>query len=827
MTHSERKKETTQRSGKKQSESGTRSGRKRTFVSRLSDSLNERYQRHLLLFLLALILTVIIIPKGGFNPGYYSIGDIASRDIKAPRELLIPDEKLTEKKRAEAEETVLPIYDFDPEAGIGLVNRVQQALDLSRTEVTENRTAGSIKSEIENLLGTSLSDSEVTLLEEIARDDDAARDLREALITAMSKKVVANLQLFNTERERGVVIRNLTTDEERASKEIPDVIGLGDATDLFAASLAGSEALSPAQKRQLTDLFAKILRPNLTFNKSEYDSRRQIARESVAAVVYQIKQGEMIVREGERVTADQVERLRALSNIGSDLRNIRTAVGLLVLTVVLFYICHRFANTNIRKYRLNNRDLLFLATTFIGLFVLIKLAIFVASAMESAFPYIDSASYYYAVPFAVGAMLVRIVLNSEVAIFFSVLVALLVGIFFGNSLFLTFYAFAGSLTGAHWVRHCAERATLYRAGFRLAIINLLVLVGLQLLAGHEFDLQLLYKAGFGLANGLICAVIVTGTIPLVEHLFKYTTDIKLLELANMNSPVLRELMVQAPGTYHHSVVVGNLVEAAAEDINANPLLARVAAYYHDIGKIKKPLYFIENVGAADNRHDKLAPSMSALILMAHLKDGVEIAREHKLGEAIIDVIREHHGTGLMKFFYDKAKNRPDASVQQVDERDYRYPGPKPQTREAALIMLADAVEAAGRTLTDPTPARVRGMVQKIINNIFIDGQLDDCELTLKDLNRIAKSFEKILGGIFHHRVDYPEPVYKERITEKKDGNDKKPAPRKKKNSVKQKATSTAGNKADDPDRKQTNKSPDSGDETGGDSPSDLKRLGMS
>ena len=806
-------------SGDRKSDKTGRVSKHKSYWAKLIGSIDVRYQRYIVMFLLALVLTIIIIPKGGFTPGYYNIGDIASRDVKAPRELLIPDEQLTEKKRVEAEEAVLPIYDFDPEAGIGLVNRVQQALDLSRTEMSESQTAEDIKSEIENLLGTSLDKKEAQLLQSVAVDDNVARTLREALIGALSSKVVANLQLFQTERERGIVVRNLTTDEEVASKDVPGVIGLGDATDLFTKSLAGNKAIGKTQRRALKVLASKILRPNLTFNKSEYEARRENARKSVAAVVYQIKQGEMIVREGERVTADQVQRLKVLSDIGSDLRNMRTALGLLLLTLVLLFVCHRFASSNIRKYKLNNRDLWFLAATFIGLFVLIKLAIFVASAMESAFPYIDSSSYYYAVPFAVGAILVRIVLNSEVAIFFSVLVAMLVGILFGNSLFLTFYAFAGSLTGAHWVRHCAERTTLYRAGFRLALVNLLILLGLQLLAGHEFDLQLLYKAGFGVANGLICAIIVTGTIPLVEYLFKYTTDIKLLELANMNAPVLRELMIQAPGTYHHSVVVGNLVEAAAEDINANPLMARVAAYYHDIGKMKKPLYFIENVGVGENKHDKLAPSMSALILMAHLKDGVEIAREHKLGGALINVIREHHGTGLMKFFFDKAKNQVDENVQQVDERDYRYPGPKPQTREAALIMLADAVEAAGRTLTDPTPARIRGMVQKIINNIFIDGQLDECELTLKDLNCIANSFEKVLAGIFHHRVDYPEPVYKENVKDKEKGQDKKNGNSKKSSSDKK--------KSNDSDREQTKESPDNGSDAAESGPSDLKRLGMS
>jgi putative nucleotidyltransferase with HDIG domain len=315
---------------------------------------------------------------------------------------------------------------------------------------------------------------------------------------------------------------------------------------------------------------------------------------------------------------------------------------------------------------------------------------------------------------------------------------------------------------------------------------------------------LLYKLGFGFTGGLVAAVMVTGIVPLIESLFRYTTNIKLLELANMNNPLLRDLMVQAPGTYHHSIIVGNLAEAAAENIGVNPLMVRVAAYYHDIGKIRKPQYFIENIGGQENRHDKLAPSMSALILMAHVKDGVEMARESRLGRDLGDIIRQHHGTSLMKFFYDKAKSKADPEVEQIDERDYRYPGPKPQTREAALIMLADAIEAASRTLTDPTPARIQGMVQKIINNIFIDGQLDECELTLKDINNIAKSFKLVLGGIFHHRVDYPEPVSKERAAEK--------LPR---------------SADEDRDRKPTDSLEDPEDSTEKGSSEDLKRLGMS
>lgn len=728
-----------------------------TLWSRLS--LQERHQRYLLLFLLATALTVIILPKGGFIPDYYIPGDIASRDVKAPKDLLIPDIPLTEKKKLEAEEGVPPLYDFDPHAGLEIAERLTQAIRRLQAETLKGGTPD--LKEIEAILGVSLTDQELAVLSEIPADPELLRSLHLALQTALDQRTVGNLLLFQADSEKGIVIRNLSSRKEEAGADLQNVIGPGTAQEHISANLKDVQGTSVKQRQVLYAVTLKLFRPNLTFNKDETDARKRQAREAIKPVLFQVKQGEMIVREGERVSEEQVKKLRALREMGSDYSVMRLGLGLLLSTLVLILVTHRFARTNVRKYRPHNKDLVFLVSTFLGLFVLIKLGIFMAGALETAFPYIGSSSYYYLFPFAVGAMLVRIVLNSETALVFIILTSLLMGVMFGDSLFISFYALVGSFVGAHWVRHCKERTSLYRAGLRLSMVNVLVILGIHLISGRPFDAQLLYQLGFGFGGGFLCALIVTGTIPVVEHLFNYTTDIKLLELANLNTPVLRELMIQAPGTYHHAIIVGNLVEAAAEAINANPLLARVAAYYHDIGKIRKPLYFIENLGNLENKHDKLAPSMSALILMSHVKDGVELARESKLGEPLVNIIRQHHGTSLIKFFYDKAKNRGDSGMQ-VDERDYRYPGPKPQTREAALIMLADAVEAASRTLTEPTPARIRGMVQKIINNIFIDGQLDECELTLKDLHNIAKSFNRILGGIFHHRIDYPEPAYKER-----------------------------------------------------------------
>jgi len=726
---------------------------------------DERFQRVFLLLVLVTLLTFIIVPKGALTPTEFTAGDIAPRDIKAPRDLLVPDEDLTKQKRDEAEKGIANLYDFDTTTGEVIIGQVNQVFNTLQAAADQALPAEQKIAELESSFGINIDQKDLSALQELSSEADSSVRIAQIVKQLYRQKIAGNLKLFEADRPKGVVFRQLDSQTETAVGDNETVIGLGQLQDQLKKALADARFRAD-QEQALRQLILPMLRPNISFNQNESEARRKAAGESVKPVLIQVKKGEMIVREGDRISVDQVKRLGALQDGNNNVALWRNAMGLLLSCFLLIYFAHTFAKRNIRKYQPDNRDLMFLSSVFVVHILVLKISIFISSALGSAFPYVEQNAYFYFFPFAVGTMLVRIVLNSEVSLVFAILTAFITGALFGNSFAIMFFAFLTSLAGAHWVRHVNERSSLFQAGFRLGMFNFTLLIALHLMTSKPFDLQLVYKLVFGFSGGLAAAVMVTGIVPLVESIFRYTTNIKLLELANMNNPLLRDLMVQAPGTYHHSIIVGNLAEAAAENIGVNPLMVRVAAYYHDIGKIRKPLYFIENIGAQENRHDKLAPSMSALILMAHVKDGAEMAREARLGKALNDIIREHHGTGLMKFFYDRAKSKANPGVEQVDERDYRYPGPKPQTREAALIMLADAVEAASRTLTDPTPARVQGMVQKIINNIFIDGQLDECELTLKDIHNIAKSFNLVLGGIFHYRVDYPEPVSKERVAEK-------------------------------------------------------------
>jgi putative nucleotidyltransferase with HDIG domain len=425
------------------------------------------------------------------------------------------------------------------------------------------------------------------------------------------------------------------------------------------------------------------------------------------------------------------------------------------LTILFLASLYQFSTKNIRKISPSGKDLLFFSSTLVGIIALLKLFQLITDILGGEFFSIPSSSYLYLFPIASGAMLIRIVINSEVAIVFAILASYFSASMMGNQLFLFIFTFVGSVIGAHKVAQCEQRSTLMKAGLTVGGINLLIILSYNLISGNPFKMTLLSDLTMGFLGGPLASVIVLGITSNIESLFGYTTDIKLLELANMDNPILKDLILQAPGTYHHSIITGSLVETAAKSIAANPLLARVSAYYHDIGKLKKPLYFIENAGGIENKHDHLTPSMSSLILISHVKDGVELAHENRLGERIGHIIQQHHGTSLISYFYQKAKEKENPEMDSLNEEDFRYPGPKPQTKEAGIVMLADAVEAASRTLSEPTSARIKGLVQRIINSIFLDGQLEECELTLKDLHKIEESFTRILTAIFHQRIDYP------------------------------------------------------------------------
>ena len=503
----------------------------------------------------------------------------------------------------------------------------------------------------------------------------------------------------------------------------------------------------------------------------EYQGRDQ------RTISYRVEKGQVIVEAGRRVTTKASRILREIARREGIGNRMYGYAGLVTLILILFFLVYK----DIKQYRpetLKDTRRVFLLAFLLLLTVIVSLfSKYVFSLIADSFG-LDHATIAFALPVAAGAMLVCLLFDFHFALVFSFVISILFGILFRGDPFMPIYYFLGSVVAALGVIQCKKRTAVLRAGALTGLVNLIAIVGIDLYKGVLLT-RGAYDLGAGFIGAIVITMLVSVSLPFFESMFDIATDIKLLELLDPNQPLLKELVYKSPGTYHHSILIGNLSEAAAEAIGENSLLARVGAYYHDVGKIRKPEYFIENQRPSENKHDRLMPSMSGLIIASHVKDGVEVAREQNLPRTVIDIIQQHHGTSLITYFYQKAKELQPFT--KIAEQDYRYPGPRPRTKVAAIVMLADSVEAASRTLDDPTPQRIQALTSSVITRIFLDEQLSKCELTLKDLRVISKSFNFVLNGIFHHRIDYPGMDFpgekkrfdyqdKKHTAEEKDGN---------------------------------------------------------
>jgi len=485
------------------------------------------------------------------------------------------------------------------------------------------------------------------------------------------------------------------------------------------------------------------------------------------ALSFKVNKGELIIEAGQRVTertARIIEEMARREGVGN---RVHAFLGLVLLVMMFFYLVYR----DIKRYRpalLEDRS----KTLLLSLLLLITISIsqvakYIYSLLADRMQ-MDPVTIGFALPVAAGAMLTSLLLDFHLALGFSFVVSILLGILFQGDPFIPIYYFLGSIVSALSVIQCKKRTALLRAGALTALINSIVIVGIDLYHG-DLMTRGIYDLTVGAFGALSVSMLVSASLPFFESAFDIATDIKLLELLEPNQPLLKELVYKSPGTYHHSIVIGNLAEAAAEVIGENPLLARVGAYYHDIGKVNKPEYYIENQRPSENKHDRLMPSMSGLIIASHVKDGVEAARAHKLPSVVVDIIQQHHGTSLVFFFYKRALQQledaraggkimkmREEDIPEVSEENFRYGGPKPQTRESAIISLADMVESASRSLEKPTPAKIEQLVNDLIDQRLADHQLDECDLTLRDLKKIAERFRFTLMNMLHTRIAYPK-----------------------------------------------------------------------
>lgn len=675
-------------------------------------------------------------------------GDIAIEDIYAPfsfsYEAGINEEK-TRKTQKTASDEVADIYSLEAESfkkpGADIERFFSQLLSIKKSGL--EATDADLE-KLGPLFSADLTLNDINAVLEYPEIGTLGVMTIDILKEASSYPIIsakARDALLDSKKDQLTIFQKATgkkTIEQTGELYTPDEIH-----KIIRPLLAKSEITEQKVRGVIYKLIASLIKPNLIFNKSETESARREASFR-AGPVYDILdrvKDEIIIRKGQRVTKGHIIQLEKIgaSPTARDIFSQSWGAVLLVsiLTLLLFGYLRHFEPTVFYQDKL---------------LLLIGITILFAAASARIIVYSPLSSYL--IPVAAVSMLLTILINGNVAAITVMVTGIIVALIAGYKFNIFLVSIVGGLTAICGVYQTRDRGQIIKAGVYVGLLSFITICSVGILS--NFQIKVFLKEGlWGFGGGITSAAITMIFLPFFEAAFKITTDIRLLEMSDLNHPLLKKMVTEAPGTYHHSMVVGNLAEAACSVIEANSLLARVGSYYHDIGKIEKAEYFAENQRDFSDTHSKLSPSMSSLIITNHVKDGVELAEKYNLGNVIKDIIEQHHGTGLVTYFYHQALEKNVQGGKEVSEEGFRYPGPKPQAKESAIVMLADSVEAASRVLQGPTPQKLKELVRKIINNKFIDRQLDQCDLTLEEINKITESFVKILTGIYHTRVEYP------------------------------------------------------------------------
>lgn len=657
------------------------------------------------------VLLGTVLPER-FN---FAVGQVSQALITAPIDAV--DTRATEAARQAAAANVSARYDLNPtvyETALSQLDKLVNAIESAKTARVPNEQVRlqQARDAVPAVFSTSLLQSLLNMNQGqfVVVSSDAIRIAQRMLQTEFST---------SDQKQAGMMIDQqlVTLDVDKPTRLI------------------------------IGQIVSAVLHPNLIYDPVLTQQARLQAERSVPDVW--INRGDLIVRRGQLITPGIMSQLRDLKLLKTEAdygiyAGFFFFIGLLVLATATFI--------QLRKSRLsqNNVDLLL----YTGLIILLAILIRIARAgVDAGLP----SSISFAIPISMGSMLIAMFFGMSLATLSSVLLAVLTSAAFSFAFQPFFVALMGALGATMAMTRVQNRRVFMRAGFLTAGLNVVSIAILHFVFTSSsadwagFGIQLVY----GLVGGVLSAVFTLGLLPYLETTFGVITHVGLLELANPNHPLLRKLLLEAPGTYHHSLIVGNLAESAAEAIGADPLICRVGSLFHDVGKMKRPLFFIENQIGGENPHDKVAPNLSYLIVSSHVTDGLEMLREHNLPEPIRAICAEHHGTTVMWYFYNKAVEEDKHNTPDIDQ--FRYPGPKPTSKEAAIVMMCDAVEASVRSIAKPTPQRIEALIRKIIKDRLQDGQLDACDVTLRDLDRMVDAFLRTLQGIYHERIEYPDP----------------------------------------------------------------------
>jgi hypothetical protein len=708
--------------------------------------------------LVALILNLDLIP----NQVDLRAGQVSQSDITAPRTITFIDEARTSELRQRAADTAPRVYEEDSTVEENVLKKVDNLFaavtaerkffynnKISLTEENETEqgqineavSEDSAEEEENNLTAAEIKNFSQAEINEIADLTSAEIDYE------LSQESLGVLITLNQEELSEIEDRTLNLLENKLGSRIlpSDLVSAREELRQSAMEMD----ISRDQRLAIAEIAETVIAANMFLNQEATASRRQEAISEVEAVEKTVRQGEIIVRKGDVVTEADIEILERLGLQKGGINYYNIAGRILISFILVLLLGFYFYKYQKDVWNDNSRLLL--------IELLILTVVFFAKIMTFfQNPFVD-----FMVPTAMASILLTVLISSDTALITTLFISLLIAPIYDMNFNIVLTSFLAGLIGIFSVTRVKERGDIIRAGLNVSFILIFLIGGLSLLQQNQDWTYLLWSIGGGIVNGLLVGVLANGLLPYLEDLFDMTSSVKLLELSNPSQPILKRMLVEAPGTYHHSVIVGNLAETAAEDVGADSLLARAAAYYHDIGKLKRPYFFSDNQFGGENPHDKTSPNLSALIIKSHVKDGVEMAEENGLPSKIIDIIKQHHGTNLISYFYQQALQ--DNKHDDIEKKDFRYDGPKPQSKEAAIIMLADITEAAIRSknFNKNNHDRIEGFVRGLVKDKLIENQLDQSNLTLSDLDTIVKSFVKVLTGIYHQRVEYPDKLLKE------------------------------------------------------------------
>lgn len=668
--------------------------------------------KKIILYIITFIVLYCTLMTGIITRKYdLKVGDIPKSDIKAHREII--DESATEARKKEAEEKVDKQYSLrtdvqkqSEEKIKGFFSSVEKVLAQDKPEEEKAKLIPRAPFKITDAQANKIA----------SMNEQSTKKLESVCIDALNKAYEAPIEDGNEQ------------DLKEAKKEYTDFISSSDLSD---------------SEKAIALNFVNVVEPNFFYDKEKTDELIKETLKQVPPVM--IKKNQIVVSEGEPVTAHQLELLGTLGLLSDSASGIYIYIALGILVIIVMYLQYGY----IHKYypNINKEFSKIVMISILNVFPVILARLF---GMMSN----------YIIPLACMPMLITLLLNYKISLVFSMLNVILIGGAVGFNPNIIILAILNVVLGGTLLRKMQQRNDILYSSITVAVLSSILTFSVGTLTTNNF-MEILADSTFAAAGAVLSGILTIGVLPFFESTFDIVTNAKLLELSNPNNPLLKKLLMEAPGTYHHSILVANLAELAAEQVGGNPLLARIGAYYHDVGKTKRPYFFRENQFGKKNPHDRLKPEVSSKIIISHVKDGSELAKEYNLPKTIHDFIVTHHGETLVKYFYLTVKNNSE-NPDEVKEEDFKYPGPKPMSKEQGIVMLADSTEAAVRSINEPTEEKIEKMVNNIIDDKLATGQLDNCDLTLRDISKIKKCFLKALNGIHHERIEYPDDNKKEK-----------------------------------------------------------------